>query len=71
MSTAFGSRFCGGSGRNLARCDGSPLVAGAGDQLEPGQAFANPGKNMAALIAILIFIAAIFVLNAIEFGRVD
>jgi len=26
---------------------------------------------MAALIAILIFIAAIFVLNAIEFGRVD
>jgi hypothetical protein len=49
----------------------SPLGAGAGDQLDAGQAFANPGKTMAALIAILIFIAAIFVLNAIEFGRVD
>ncbi len=49
----------------------SPLAAGTRDQLDAGQAFANPGKTMAALIAILIFIAAIFVLNAIEFGRVD
>jgi hypothetical protein len=30
-----------------------------------------PGKSMAALIAILVFVAVIFVLNVIEFGRPD
>jgi hypothetical protein len=30
-----------------------------------------PENNMAALIAIGVFIAAIFVLNVVEFGRPD
>jgi hypothetical protein len=29
------------------------------------------GNSMTALIAILVFVAAIFVLNVIEFGRPD
>jgi hypothetical protein len=29
------------------------------------------GNSMAALIAIAVFIAAIFVLNVLEFGRLD
>jgi hypothetical protein len=44
-------------------------VAG-GDRLEPCKGSIQ-GNSMAALIAILVFIVAIFVLNTIEFGRPD
>jgi hypothetical protein len=36
-----------------------------------GQLLRIPGNSMAALIAILVFIAAILVLNVVEFGRPD
>jgi ribose/xylose/arabinose/galactoside ABC-type transport system permease subunit len=48
-------------------CSGS---AGA-DRLEPDQLSRIRGFPMAALIAIGLFIVAIFVLNLIEFGRLD
>jgi hypothetical protein len=42
------------------------------DQLQPCQRFeTHLGQHMAALIAIGVFIVAIFVLNLIEFGRLD
>jgi hypothetical protein len=47
-----------------------PLGGGGQDPLEPGQ-LSIPGKFMAALIAIGVFIIAIFVLNTLEFGRPD
>jgi ribose/xylose/arabinose/galactoside ABC-type transport system permease subunit len=36
-----------------------------------GGASANRGTTMEAIYAILIFVAAMFVLNRLEFGRFD
>jgi hypothetical protein len=47
------------------------LWPGQGRSVRDGPSFSNPGQFMAALIAIGVFIAAIFVLNIIEFGRPD
>lgn len=42
-----------------------------GNQVRSGQQIQFSGLLMAALIAIGVFIAAIFLLNLVEFGRLD
>lgn len=44
---------------------------GGADPLRTGQQIQFSGLLMAALIAIGVFIAAIFLLNLVEFGRLD
>jgi hypothetical protein len=56
----------------LPGCDGSPLGGPARYRLNARATdYRIQGQPMAALIAIAVFIAAIFVLNVVDFGRVD